>query len=134
MSNIYLNEFDRFMKHKVKPLAYMRYGDDWLCFMENKADIDRIRVQGEKFLHDELALTVNPKIDSVQPTYKGIDYLGVEIWPSGRRLQLSVRERVISRLDQRNVASYRALIAANEKHDKLKALHWQLIEQDIAKY
>jgi len=30
LSNIYLNEFDRHIKHRLKPRAYVRYGDDFI--------------------------------------------------------------------------------------------------------
>ncbi len=30
LANVYLNEFDRFVQHSLKPLAYIRYGDDFI--------------------------------------------------------------------------------------------------------
>jgi hypothetical protein len=128
MSNIYLNEFDRLMKHQLKPLAYLRYGDDWLCFAETKSQLECIRQAAVVFLEEELSLTINPKIDRVQPAYKGTSYLGVDIWPNGRRLQPRVRNRVKERVNTQNVASYQALVAAHEKRKRLKAFNWQLLE------
>lgn len=40
-ANIYLNEFDRYMVHAMKPGAYLRYGDDWVCF---DADPERYKI------------------------------------------------------------------------------------------
>lgn len=37
-ANIYLNEFDRFVRHTLKPLGYIRYGDDFVLFTNNEAE------------------------------------------------------------------------------------------------
>ncbi len=34
--NIYMNEFDQFVKHKLKAKYYIRYADDFVIFSENK--------------------------------------------------------------------------------------------------
>jgi len=127
MSNIYLNEFDRFIKHELKPLAYMRYGDDWLCFMPSKVSALELRRSAIQKL-DQLSLSINPKIDRIEQSRKGVSYLGVDIWPQGRRLQASIRKRIIERLDKSNVSSYRALIAAHERSKWLKTMDWQLLD------
>lgn len=128
MSNIYLNESDRLMKHTLKPLAYLRYGDDWLCFADSRQATELIRSQASLFLEQELSLIVNPKIDLVSPARLRVSYLGVDIWPTGRRLQKSVLSRVNQRLTSQNVGSYKAHIVAHEKPKRQKELNWQLIK------
>jgi len=128
MANIYLNEFDRFVKHQLKPLAYLRYGDDWLCFADKRVELEAMRAKSVTFLREELSLRVNPKIDYIRPAYRGVEYLGVQIWPSGRRLQLKPRQRVINRLQTSNASSYKALVAVHEKPRRLKSLNWRLME------
>ena len=124
MSNIYLNEFDRFIKHELKPLAYMRYGDDWLCFVQARSGLEILRGKSKFFLTNNLSLTVNPKIDYLQPAWKGVSYLGVNIWPHGRRLQPQMHKRISDKLTTNNVASYRALIATHETSKQLKNFDW----------
>lgn len=130
LANIYLNEFDRFVVHRLKPIAYVRYGDDFLCFGRSKKELDKIRAATGVFLQAELNLRINPKVDKLQPAYKGIDYLGVNIWPDGRRLQLKVRWRMNQRLNRVSMASYRALVKAHERPKYLKNLDWRLLEQN----
>lgn len=36
-ANIYMNELDQFVKHKLKVRRYVRYMDDFVCFVEDKA-------------------------------------------------------------------------------------------------
>ena len=83
LANIYLNEFDRFIKHSIKPSAYLRYGDDWLCFMSDKVQLENARVRSENFLRGELGLNINPKANFIKPVRAGVSYLGVDLWPGG---------------------------------------------------
>ncbi len=127
MSNVFLNEFDRFMMHRVKPLGYLRYGDDWLCFMSNQSAALQARQHGLSQI-EALKLTINSKVDRVCSVWKGVDFIGVRFWPSGYTLQPSVRNRAASRLTDRNASSYRSLIAAHEHSDRLRAFDWLLID------
>jgi len=127
MSNIYLNELDRFMVHEMKPAAYLRYGDDWLCFVPSKLIAQNIRLDSLKKL-SELGLQINTKVDSITPVWKGIPYLGVNIWPKGHYLKEAVRKRVKERLRDNNVASYRSLVMNNDKPKRLDEFDWNLID------
>ena len=49
-SNIYLNELDRYVRHTIKPQAYMRYGDDFIIIENDNAKLQRIRVLVDEFL------------------------------------------------------------------------------------
>ncbi len=109
-SNIYLNEFDQFVLHSLKPLGYVRYGDDFVLWFQTELEAKTARIVGCQFLGDELYLQINPKHDTIQPTYKKLSYLGVDIWPNGRRLQPKVWRRLQNGLDNNNLASYQSLV------------------------
>lgn len=49
-ANIYLNEFDRFVVHVLKPERYVRYGDDCLLFVNNRERAGKMRVDAIIFL------------------------------------------------------------------------------------
>lgn len=55
-ANIYLNEFDRFAVHILKPQAYLRYGDDFIIFAENKKSLIAMREKTKQFLQKTFAL------------------------------------------------------------------------------
>ena len=102
-----------------------------MCFAENKNRLEYIRQAASAFLIRELDLSTNPKVDHFQPAYRGISYLGVDIWPPGRRLQPKVRQRVRQKLNSRNAASYRALVSAHEKDKKLREFDWYVLEDTV---
>lgn len=66
----------------------------------------------ETFIHDVWSwkLTLNPKSDKIFKAKHGLKYLGVVLWPSGRRLNKRNKLRVAARLNTRNVGSYHGLI------------------------
>src|SRR5258708_20104408 len=39
--NIYLNEFDKFAKHRLKARCYIRYADDFVILSKDKSWLDR---------------------------------------------------------------------------------------------
>jgi len=124
LSNIYLNEFDRYIVHQLKPLAYLRYGDDWLCFAKTEPELRVIQRQATMFLTDVLKLTLSPKLNMVQPVYKGITFLGVDMWPNGKRITGETRRRVEQKLSPINYPSYDALIRAFSNDHTVKKFYW----------
>ena len=108
-ANIYLNEFDQFILHTIKPLGYTRYGDDFVIWFPTELDALTAQIVATQFLGDILSLRVNQKHDKVQKTCHKLSYLGVELWPNGKRLQKRVVKRIDDRLSLDNAASYYAL-------------------------
>ncbi|MBI4215535.1 MAG: group II intron reverse transcriptase domain-containing protein [Parcubacteria group bacterium] len=109
-ANIYLNEFDRFVKHILKPQFYLRYGDDFIIITSFGTEAEKIRQSAIAFLQNRLGLVVNRKNDIIIPASKGIYFLGVEIFPTGRRLKKRGWQNAQSKLMSNNAASYRGLI------------------------
>jgi RNA-directed DNA polymerase len=133
LANIYLNEFDRFMKHKLKPYAYLRYGDDWLCFAKTKTELESLRTEATVFLATELRLKVHKDINYISPVRKGVSYLGVDMWSSGRRIDRDAQNKMKQNLNLRNVASYKSLTSHHQPNKYIKRFEWAmrgLIDQD----
>lgn len=127
-ANIYLNEFDRYIMHGLKPLAYMRYGDDWLCFTPDRNAAEHIRGKAVYFLEQSLKLNVSQKVDAVKPAYKGFAFLGVDHWPNGLRLTLPTQTRVFQKLEPENYSSYEALVRKFSNQHNIKKFYWQTLD------
>jgi hypothetical protein len=128
LSNIYLNEFDRYIVHELRPLAYLRYGDDWLCFARTEQELRIIQRQATQFLRDVLMLTLSPKLNMVQPVYRGVTFLGVDMWSNGRRITCETRRRIEQKLSPVNYPSYDALVRAFSNDDTIKKFYWDSTE------
>ncbi len=125
-ANIYLNEFDRFIKHELKPYAYLRYGDDWLCFTKSKTELEDMRIQAKAFLSNELRLSLHKSINAITPVRRGVSYLGVDMWQNGRRIDSEAKTKMKKNLNLNNVASYKALISKHESTKNVARFEWTI--------
>lgn len=85
-ANVYLNELDHFVKHKLKVRAYLRYVDDFLLFSNDKTELHKYRTAIVEFL-TTLRLTIHSESAHPRPCSKGITFLGFIIFPDHRRLK-----------------------------------------------
>ena len=74
--NIYMNEFDQFVKHKLKTKYYIRYADDFVFFAQNKAKLESLIPQITYFLESKLSLSLHPRKVQIKTIASGVDFLG----------------------------------------------------------
>jgi len=125
LANVYLNESDRFIIHIIKPSAYMRYGDDFVVIAQDRDWLEEERTNIIDFIQKELKLVINSKNDIVVKTKQGIKFLGVEIFPNGRRLLSRNWQRAIRRVSLKNYASYYGLVRQHCSKKKKKYFDWR---------
>ena len=106
-ANIYLNEFDQFVKHQLKCKYYLRYTDDFVIIAEDCYELLRLLPQIKQFLSDRLKLQIHPHKISIRKLRQGIDFLGYVILPFHCRIRTKTRKRVYKKLKQR-VKEYEA--------------------------
>ncbi|MEK6895332.1 MAG: RNA-directed DNA polymerase [Nanoarchaeota archaeon] len=75
-ANIYLNELDQFVKHKLKVKYYIRYVDDFVILHKSKEQLKVWNEQINNFLQKELKLELHPDKSKVINLSKGIDFVG----------------------------------------------------------
>ena len=59
--NVYLDDFDHFMKHRLNCTYYGRYVDDIVIVHRDKEYLKLIIPVVRQFLHNELSLELHPK-------------------------------------------------------------------------
>lgn len=101
-ANVYLNELDQFVKHRLKCRHYLRYCDDFVLLSYDRAQLLEWREKIELFLYERLALTLNKK-QRLAPVSNGVDFLGYIV----RRDYLLVRRRVVNHLKRSCVTMQR---------------------------
>jgi hypothetical protein len=85
-ANVYLNDFDHFVKREFSCPAYIRYVDDFLLFSEHKSDLHAWRGAVIERLSG-LRLKLHESRAQVYPTLTGIPFLGFRIYLTHRRLK-----------------------------------------------
>jgi len=127
-ANIYLNEFDRFIKHDMKVKNYLRYGDDFIIIADNLNRLGKIRGAAVNFLSEKLRLEINKKNDIIVKARQGLKFLGTEIFPKGRRLNKRNSARVKENLNLKNISSYSGLVKKHGKIKKIKEFNWIILD------
>jgi len=89
--NIYLNDFDHFVKKELKIKYYGRYVDDFLLVHNDKTYLKAIIPVMKEYLLDKLKLTLHPDKVYLQHFTKGVNYLGANIKP--HRIYISQRTK-----------------------------------------
>jgi len=75
-ANVYLNKFDHWIKHDMGLKYYIRYADDGVILAGSKKKLHGIKDAIERYLQDNLKLSLNPKTQVYPVDYRGIDFLG----------------------------------------------------------
>ena len=109
-ANVYLNELDQFVKHKLKARYYLRYVDDFIILSSDKKKLEDFRCKIEEFLRNRLRLRLHPKKQKISQIKNGIDFVGYFVKPD----YVLVRRRV--------VGEYRYRLA---KHLQKPSKNWQ---------
>jgi len=127
-SNIYLNEFDKFVKHKLKINYYIRYADDFVIFSENKNYLENLILEMKEFLQDKLKLTLHPDKVFIKTLNSGMDFLGWVNFFDHRVLRTKSKRRMIKNIKQnyfnnQPISSYLGLL----KHGNSSKIRKELL-------
>jgi hypothetical protein len=75
-ANVYLNELDYFVKHKLKAKYYLRYVDDFIILHESREQIEIWKEKIDEFLRQELKIELHPEKSKIVSLSEGIDFVG----------------------------------------------------------
>ena len=112
--NVYMNEFDQFVKHKLKAEYYIRYADDFAVLSYDRAWLQGILLGMEKFLNERLKLETHPDKVFIKTLASGVDFLGWVHFPDHRVLRTATKRRMLKRISENykleTISSYRGLL------------------------
>lgn len=97
-SNIYLNELDQFIKHKLKVKYYIRYADDFALISHDREYLLSLVKPIQQFLKDWLDLELHPEKIILSKFGSGIDFLGYIIFPKYILPRTKTKRRLIRRI------------------------------------
>jgi len=95
-ANIYLNELDQYIKHKLKVKYYFRYLDDEICLLQTKKQAKQVLEKVENFLEKELELKLNKKTQ-IFKNKQGVNFCGYKI----NEYRLKIRDKGKRRLKKK---------------------------------
>ncbi|MDP2638783.1 MAG: reverse transcriptase/maturase family protein [Candidatus Azambacteria bacterium] len=96
--SIYMNEFDQFVKHRLKVKYYIRYADDFVILSNNKQELENLIFQISDFLSEKLKLQLHPDKVFIKTLNSGINFLGWVNFPYHRVLRTATKRRMFRRI------------------------------------
>ena len=128
--NIYMNEFDQFLKRKLKVRYCVRYADDFVILHESKEYLVNLLPEISVFLAARLKLSLHPDKVFIKTFASGVDFLGWVHFPDHRVLRTTTKKRMFRRAgessNELSIASYQGLLShgdANKLGRKLSDLN-----------
>lgn len=92
-ANIYLNELDQYVKHKLKVKHYARYMDDMIIFEHDLKKLHKIRDAIEVYAKVMLHLDFNSKT-TIGKISRGITFVGCRIYHNRVRISASTKKKM----------------------------------------
>ncbi len=127
--NIYMNEFDQYVKHKLKTKYYIRYADDFVFFSTSKDGLLDIVPRVALFLQERLKLRLHPDKVFIKTLASGVDFLGWTHFPYHRVLRNVTKRRMFKGIKKRpknpTLQSYLGLMKHGDTFDlKQEVMNW----------
>lgn len=97
-ANVYMNEFDQFIKQELRVKNYVRYTDDFIIVSTDKAELEQLLTPIEKFLQESLRLELHPGKIQVTKYHKGVDFLGYVQFPHHRLMREKSEQRMMRKI------------------------------------
>ncbi|MCK9328022.1 MAG: reverse transcriptase/maturase family protein [Bacteroidales bacterium] len=113
LSNLYLNDFDHWIKETIGMKYYIRYCDDGVIFHQDKTVLRTLMEDVREYMQEELALSLNPKTTVLDVDRQGVDFLGYKCFrdytllrkSSARNFKKKIAQIEAGNLDPQNVIS-----------------------------
>lgn len=118
-ANVYLNEFDQFMKHKLKVKHFIRYTDDFVVVSDDEKYLHMLLPSIRSFLQETLHLDLHPHKVTIRKFRQGIDFLGYIVLPHHRLVRTKTKRRMLRKLHEKVASSSVGLLSKENAEQSL---------------
>lgn len=120
-ANVYLNEFDQWIKHDLKIRHFVRYTDDFVVLGEDKSALENLIPKIRSFLQDSLHLDLHSRKVTIRTYRQGIDFLGYVLRPHHRLIRTRTKRRMFRKLRMRIEEHARGIGSAESVQQSLQS-------------
>jgi len=99
-ANVYLNELDQFVKHKLRASYYYRYVDDVVILDPSPSYLNHCFAEMDSFLEQNLKLILHPYKKRLGLVNQGVDFVGYVHFPYYRLARVRTIHKVNSLVHQ----------------------------------
>jgi len=119
-ANIYLNELDQFVKHKLKAKYYVRYVDDFVILHKSREQLEIWKKEIELFLLERLKLEIHPDKSKIYNLNKGINFLGFRIFYNYKLIKKSNLKNFERKFNQTKILFKTGFLSKEKIFDSLE--------------
>lgn len=142
-ANVYMNNFDHFVKEELGVKGYIRYVDDFVIFGQTKQQLRAWRMEIENKLA-QLRLIVHQNKTQIYPVEKGVPFLGFQVFPhykyvrkanAKRHFRFLKKKLIDPKLDpdslENSINSWLGHIRFGQSERREHTVFWYLKEQGV---
>lgn len=96
--NVYMNEFDQYVKHNLRIKHYIRYADDFVIMHHDKRVLEDTLPKIRDFLGEKLSLSLHPDKVFIKTAASGVDFLGWVHFPYYRGIRTTTKKRMFKKI------------------------------------
>ena len=124
--NIYMHEFDMYVKQELRVKYYIRYADDFTVLSDDKKYLEELLPKFHRFLNTKLHLSLHENKVYIKTYASGVDFLGWVHFPYHRQIRTTTKNKIIKNMKgypkPQTVSSYRGLLGHGDTHKLQKRL------------
>jgi len=98
-ANVFLNELDNFVKNTLQVKYYIRYVDDFVILHHSLELLRQYMKKIDTYLTENLELELHPNKTKIISSHKGIEFLGMKIFPHHKLLKGKNLRKFYRKLD-----------------------------------
>ena len=112
--NVYMHEFDIYIKQELRAKYYIRYADDFVLLSYDREYLYKTLPKINGFLEEKLFLNLHEDKVHIKNYTTGIDFLGWIHFPHHRIIRTSTKRKILKKLSKHprpeTINSYRGLL------------------------
>ncbi len=129
-ANIYLNELDQYIKHKLKCKHYFRYMDDGILLCKNILEAKEYLKNITWFLEDKLHLKLNKKTNIIK-CIQGVNFCGYYITEKSLKIRFKGKQKLKKKLKLIDYLIKKRKITINEAKKSLNGHVGYMIHANV---
>lgn len=113
-ANVYMHEFDMYIKQELRVKYYIRYTDDFIILSDDKDYLQNLLPKIRYFLKNKLYLNLHENKIIIKTHASGVDFLGWVHFPYHRQIRTTTKRKIFKKLKRypkpQTINSYRGLL------------------------
>ena len=119
-ANVYLNDLDQYVKHKLKVSYYIRYVDDFVILDRSEIGLEDLKKKIEKYASKNLSLKLHKDKTKIFSLKRGIGFLGFKIFTYHRILKKKNKRAFLRKMRELEGMYLKKQVSYDKVYDSLE--------------